>query len=435
LARTLLQLIEQTAIRSQLPFFNGTANSSGGSTTTIVDDELKRFSDNRWNNHQLYIDGGSPTIRNLICTDFTSSSGTVTFTPTIGAAPNSLDFMILPFDRDTIVNEIVNAVLKLHNMSWLTRPVEVVGLVTGSPLYNAGFDYWTGANTVDGWARNGSGTVERERASANVWGSSQSLKLSTQIDYVALGEPHKRWLEDLRGHTARLFCAVKTAVAAKARVNLYSDANNYSGYHTGGGGWEILDTGDITISETAANIDVRLDNAGTAAVYFADPWLATSASIRDIPYPQPVLTKISTIEQTVGTQRPDATRGRARHLGRHATLDDWEEHGYHDEQTTTFENWIHFNKVHASERRLIVRGSGPLAVPSSDSDNVEVDRSEALLIADVAAAELCRKASIGAPPGKRSDYGNRARALEIAAQETQRRRQGTREAVTIANTW
>ena len=421
MGRTVIQLIVLAAKQTALDVIDDTADASGGGTTTLLDAALKKYPDNYFIARHLYIDGGSPTIRSNIITDFTQSTGTVTFRVALGAAPDSLDYLILPFARDDILDAITDAILELHDQGDLVREFELSGIVGGSPLYNAGFDYWDSATVVNGWARNGTGTIARERNTQFIWSSPQSLKLSTAADYVKLGEPWKRFLEDLKGGTMRFLCPVKTSTASIARINLYADASNYSSLHSGDGGWEVLDTGDISVAETVNDIEPRLYNDGTAAVYFADPWIVTSKrSVRDYPYPIQLSSRIAAVYETQGTQRPTSNSiGAARHLGRHRELHEWSLRSYSDEAASTEGGLLSFHgeRIPQGERRLIIKASGPLTVPSADADVIEVDQTEAYLIANLAAAMLLEKALVGRPVDVQNDYRRQATNLRRQNQQ------------------
>lgn len=420
-SRTLLQLVILTARQTRLEVVDGTFNGSGNTTTTGQVTALENKTDSRYIGQHLYIDGGTPTIRSHVVKDFTRSDGELTWYAALGAAPDSLDFLILPYSRDEIVNNIVDAVNRLHDEGVMVRQIVSEGLVGGSPLYNAGWDYWTSSSVVDGWAANGSGTVARERASANIWSGQSSLKLSTTADYVALGEPWKRFLEDFKGETVRFFCPVKASNASHARINLYDGSDNYSSYHTGGGGWEILDTGDIAVSATATDLEPRLYNDDTNAVYFGRPWLKSGISIREYPFASGLFTRVSKIERmSVGIHPDSDSRSPARHMGQPQGIHGWGEFVTRDEATSTEVGIIRFDDVPAAENVLRMHGSAPLAVPSSDSDEVEVTESESYLLADMAASMLLEERAMRVSMPARNALQQQAASLRVDAERIKR---------------
>ena len=271
------------------------------------------------------------------------------------------------------------------------------------------------------WSDHGTGTIARERASANIWSGQSSVKLSATADYVKLSEPWKRFLEDFKGETVRMFCPVKASNASHARIALYDGAVNYSSYHTGGGGWEILDTGDISVSATATDLEPRLYNDDTNAVYFGRPWLKSGIGIREYPFPSGLFTRIAKIERmSVGIQ-PDAdSRSPARHMGQPQRIHGWGEFVTRDEATSTEVGIIRFDNVPPAENVLRIHGSAPLAVPSADTDAVEVTESESYLLADIAASTLLEERAMKVSMPARNALQQQAASLRIDAERIKR---------------
>lgn len=414
MSRTLLQLIVHTAQQTGLSVEDRAFDASGNTTTTGRVDALKRWSDNKFNGWHLYVDGGSPTLRELVVTDFGQSNGELTWQPALGAAPNSLDFLLTLWSRSDLVNAIQQAILELHDRGLLVRRFEMLGLVGGSPLYNAGFDYWTSASALDGWAAT-TATLARERASANVFASPTSAKLDTASGHLALGEPWKRFLDDFRGTDVRLYCAVKTTSASNARINLYTGSNNRSGFHTGDGMWQVLDTGRIAVSESATDLEPRLEIATSATAYFNAPWLESSykAMVRDYPFPVPLATRIERVWQSELYQGPlDSGLGVGRHLGTKRALSGWHLRDHFDEAAATQVGLLSFQgDLPEDGTRLVVEASGPLNITSTDGDAVEVDYTESAMIASYAAAKLLERASVGASLSAQQEYAERISRL------------------------
>jgi hypothetical protein len=421
MARTVLQLIERVGqILDQSHFVNDTFNSSGHTATAFVADILERWADSSFYGKHLYIDGGTPSRRDHIITASSQTDGQLSVRPGTAAVPNSLTFMILAASRQDIVDYLTAAILELHDNGDLVREFEMRGLVGGSPLYNAGFDYWTSSTTPHGWSRNGSATLARERNSSFLFASEQSLKVSGSVDYIKLDEPFKRYLEDLKGETVRMFFPVKTSTGSAARINLYTGSNNYSSHHSGNGNWQVLDTGNITVSSTATDLEPRLYNDTTSAVYFADGWITTSASIRDIPWPIQLMSRIHRVDESSASQRPDGDSvGVARQLGSLSVLHQYRDRRHTDEATTTQLGLLQFwgDSIPAGEHRLVITGSGPLALPSADTDNVEVDQTEAEIVVSLAAAMLLEDAIPGRSLSAQTDLRGRAARLRATVSE------------------
>ena len=94
-SRTALQLIILANQQTGLEVVDGTFNASGNTTSSGQVTALENQPDTRYIGRHLYIDGGSPTVRSHIIKNSTQVDGEVTWHAAIGAAPDSLDFLIL----------------------------------------------------------------------------------------------------------------------------------------------------------------------------------------------------------------------------------------------------------------------------------------------------------------------------------------------------
>lgn len=78
------------ALRTERAYLvEGTADSSGGSSSTLIDTALKRWPDDWFNGGVIEFLSGSDLGEVRTVTDFARSSGTVTFSPTISATPDT----------------------------------------------------------------------------------------------------------------------------------------------------------------------------------------------------------------------------------------------------------------------------------------------------------------------------------------------------------
>ena len=384
MARTLIQLIQKVSeIIDPSHFMTGTTASSGNSVSQVLSTNLQRFNDDEIIGKHLYWSSGSPSPDTTVVTDFTQNTGAASIRPDLASAPNSQAFYVLPYRKDIIEDAIADAIYTLHDTGDLIREIQMFGVVAGSPIYNAGFDYWTSSTTPDGWSRNGSATLAKEPAGANTFNSRQSLKVSGSADYIKIDEPWKSWLEDFKGGTVRFYCPALANNASHARIAIYDGSTlTYSSYHSGNGGREILDTGHVTISSTATDLEIRLYNASTNAVYFGDMWIeGSNVSVREIPIPLDFISDISLIESLSAATPTDTTVGKYRHMGRGRAVYDLNMSANVDHEPTT----------PANQTRLRITGSGQLSVPASDSGVIEVSRVEEMLVANLSGALLLER--------------------------------------------
>lgn len=417
MARTRTQIRQLTANQLGLRFTTGTADA-GGTTTTLKDTVLQAYNNDSLVGAFINLTSGSPTFTELVITTNTQSTGVATFKPTLGAAPDTLTYEVLPFTATDIHQAMDEATLKLYDQGWLVRKFTSY-LMAGSPLYNADWSYWTSATVADGWSRNGTGTIAREVNSANIGPENTSLKLSTVADYVGLDGVWQRWLEDLRNNTVRLYCPVKTSTASIARIGLsVSGTVTYSPTHGGGGDWELLGTGDISIPYSATTIQPRLYNDGTAAVYFGMPFIV-GPHINAYPLPVNVMPNGPTdVKMYAGNWNKDAVasnRGRLsfNNYGRRAiAASDFRIIRHHDENNTGFVGVMEFLKNSPPPgSRLMMETDGPLTIPTINTDNIELNYSESLLLATQAAIILLDKAKMRVPHSTAMKYQARIEAL------------------------
>ena len=285
-------------------------------------------------------------------------------------------------------------------------------MVAGSPLYNNSFDYWTSTSTPDGWARNGSSTLSKEIWTANTAEAWQALKMTGAADYVALGEPWKRWLYDFKGHTLTLYCRVLTSTASNARLNLNNGSDNYSSYHSGNGDWEVLSVEVATVS-TDTDLEPRLYTDTTSAAYFSSPWIEGGPLVREYPLPAPLFPT----GPDLVTVRGGGERADQRHGGRTKPWYSWSwQRQVNPDPDTSSVGLLYFPTPPPGGTRLYLRGRAPLSLPSADTGVIEVTEPESELLASLVAAELLRREQPKVMTNLRAIYQLRINQLEADAQ-------------------
>lgn len=443
MARTLTQIRQLTAQLLGLVYVSGTADS-GGSTTTLKDSLLESYEDDTLIGYHIYLTSGSPSLTELVISDSVKSTGVVTTFPTLGAAPDTLTYEVLPFSATAFLRAAQEAVNELYDRGLLVRPL-IHRIIAGSPLYNSDWSYWTSSTAVDGWALNGSGTLARERASANVLDADTAIRISGTADYFRPNGVWKRWLTDFRGQTVTLYCWARTATASAARLNLYTGSNNYSSYHSGSaegtvGVPELLSV-EVSVSKTATDLEPRLYNDTTANVYFGQPWLDAGLTIYQYPFPSFIL-----------PDGPDSVRvgnpivkkddiasgrglGRLRHLGLRGSTVSTVIERHRDEATTTDYSVLTPLRSPANSSVMLLKGSGPLTVPTATGDNIEVTESESQLMACLMAMKLLEKGMANIPAGGRPLYREKMVYLRQRFDALAEGVGSAREAASLPLTW
>ncbi len=424
MARTYAQLRGLTIQQIGLTYITGTADGSGSTTNILRAAALQRYDDKRLAGHHILLTSGSPSDTELFIMDNFQLDGDLLFRPELAAAPDSLTFEIMPFAGTDVLRALQDSILQLYDVGTLSRDFWI-RMVGGSPIYNADFAYWTSSTVVDGWTVT-SASVARERASANLALSETSVRLHTAAGHLDLDAQWQRYLNDFKGSTVKLQCYVKTSATSNARIAIFDGTTiNYSAYHGGDGDWELLEV-EVATSATDTEFEPRLYLDTTSEAYFNLPFLTGGTRDRSRIYIYPFahqlmpdgpndtqLGRMILHRDEIATDRGHAT---IRQVGPQIGVGEFRLIKHHDENTTTQVGILDFSKSRrppTDELLLLLRGDGPLTVPTSalSTDNIEVTESESMLLATAAAIKLLEKAAAGAPAATRRTYGTRLAEL------------------------
>lgn len=388
----------------------GTADA-GSDTTSMIDDALSRYPNDRFNGAHILMTSGTHSSDELLITDFLQSTGDCTFIPTLtGDTLDSDTYEILPYSGTDFLRAIQASIMELYDRGLMVREF-FVQMMSGSPLYNSDWSYWNAAATVDGWTVSGS-TLARERASQNIAVAETAVKLDTATGTLTLNSRYRRYLEDMKGDTIRLYCPVKCDTASAARINLYNGSNNYSPYHGGTSTeWELLMI-EVQTDETDNELypQLVLDDANATA-YFGMPFFwgaggtgtTGGAGVRVYPMPGAIIPERPVDirrSRVTSWQDDEIASGRATldvtNFNRLSQVVDFGFRRHHDEDTTTFVALLDFsdtlNPVPAGVR-MFVRADSPLTIPTTvtATNNLEVNLTDSLLLATLAAMKLLQR--------------------------------------------
>ena len=409
MARTRTQLRQMTIDQLEVPQITGTAEASGSSTSTIKDNDLQRYGDNDLIGAWLYISSGSPTFTDVRITDNVQSTGVATFRPTQAAAPDSLTYEILPYESSAIHTAINEAMDELYDAGTLVRNIWLDHWVTGSPIYNSTFDYWTSTTAVDGWTVADTTISRRSYSSDHVLPGQNAVRLADS-GTATLDDKYAQFLQDLSGDSVTLRAWVRTSTASNTRAQLLVDGTAVAStsYHSGDGQWEMVSSDGYSISDSATKITVRLQNSAEGTGDFGAVWLEGGTRIREYPFPI-----------GLAPNGPDAV------FSFHINVDDGNKkasvnprrldgvrYGFNQYRYSTDEMGV--LELQSTPSRLQVLRmptSVPLTLPDSDSDSIEVTRIDGLLICKMAAAKLLLKDMMNGPASFRQRATERAQIL------------------------
>jgi len=424
-ARTRAELRQMTVEQLEVPLIKGTAAGSGNSTSTMRDNDLERFSDNDLTGAWLHLSTTltSPTFKDLRITDNVQSTGILTFRPTLAAIPNLESYEILPYESIAIHTAINESMDELYDSGTLVRNIWINHWMTGSPIYNATFDYWTDADgsippvdTVDGWTVATTAVSRLSYSSDHIIPGQNAVRLAAHASggTLTLDKKYSQFLHDLRGQSVNLRAWVRTEAASNSRVQILADGRTdadvlgSSDYHSGDGGWEMVSTGAGTISNSTTEITIRLQNSGTVEGDFGAVWLEGGSGIREYPFPITLAPDgpDSVFHYPVDVNESDkASNISARSMS--SARFNFHKYRYDSDEMGVVE--LHSRPTGA--RVLRMPTSAPLTLPTSDSHNVEVTRIDALLICKMAASKLLLKDMLHGPTTFRQRAAERANIL------------------------
>ena len=382
MARTRTQLRQMVVDQLEVPKITGTAGGSGSSTSTMRDNDLERFGDNDLIGAWLYFSSGSPTHTDVRITDNVQSTGIVTYRPTQAAAPDLLTYEILPYESAAIHTAINEAMDELYDSNTLVRNIWLNHWLTGSPVYNSGFEYWSSASTVDGWTVATTTVSRRNYATDHVVPGQNSARLAA-VGTLTLDDKYAQFLQDLSGDTLTLRAWVRTGTGSNSRANLLVDGSVVAStdYHSGDGQWELVSADGYGVADTATKIGIQLQNSQAATGDFGAVWLEGGTRIREYPFP---IGLAPNGPDAVYSYRVDINEGNkvstinARRMS--GVRYSFNKYKYSTDELGVLE----LQSTPRSGQVLRMPTSVPLTLPSADASNIEVNRGDSLLIAKMA---------------------------------------------------
>ena len=152
----------------------------------------------------------------------------------------------------------------------------------------------TAANNValDGWQKDSTFDIYRQHNDGGTYtkdGSFYALKMVPTVadDYIYCPRDiylSAEWYQRFAGRTVTVGIWAKTSTASHFRYDVGDGSSHYSSYHTGGGGWEWIET-SITVNASPSSFAVsfRAEAApnvdGSTIVYVSQPILVFGSSI------------------------------------------------------------------------------------------------------------------------------------------------------------
>ena len=300
---TTLSSARQTALRRGPSDLGRVYDIASGSTTTVVVTALATggFSPQRWVDHFLLRpDCASAADRVRRCTNFASSSGTLTHTNNYSDTTFTSEKVELhkfdPYLFDNALNNALGQIRRLqveevpvttntgrvylHDLPLLkhTREIERIEWSTSPQLSrNRYFDrynsYSSGVLVPDYWSVSGSGatmarttTNARRKYALGVTRATNNVTVTQSVGLLSADVS----TADLAGETVTVVLVGLASDANLLRIGVDDGVTQtYSDYHTGGGTYEEL-TKEVTLSSSATKCDVIIEVNGADATAYID---------------------------------------------------------------------------------------------------------------------------------------------------------------------
>lgn len=247
-----------------------TTGAGGGSGETVVSTQAVRVSPNDdYFNHWWCVlplgPTGSGSYEAQEVLDYTGSSGTITLRTSFTAqVEDAVTFQLLRGDVYFSHNDIDRAIEELYPRIYL--PLRDETLVVDNLLANPGFEEAISGGAHPSWTNDGAPTVTAE--TSIVRHGAQSAKVVAGGATGQMQQAVVVSINEITGRTIRLKVWVYATVADKGRINLdFGSETQNSSHHTGIDEWQLL-TLETTVPSGATQLQVELEVAANATVYF-----------------------------------------------------------------------------------------------------------------------------------------------------------------------
>lgn len=265
-------LAAEILLSKQLGDFWSSTTTSSGSSTTVVDTELKA-KENDWVTDECYdmITSGTYDEEERKVSSLDNSSGTLTVLAHGGTIASSVTYRV---HRLFTASEKRRALVHAAKRSYphLFKRIKDEAKVSGNWLKDGSFEVWTSSSALTNWTDDGTVTLTKTSTSPYYKHGSYSCKLSTAAGYIHQDITDWDDLKYLAGKTVTFSVQGYCATADTLRLAIYDGTTTtYSDHRTAESAWtENNDPMEVqaTIQDNPSAIEFRiyLDTANDAYV-------------------------------------------------------------------------------------------------------------------------------------------------------------------------
>lgn len=397
---TALSVLREEMSREMGDYWEGTTTSAGDDDKlTLYDTALGRYANDVLIGYYVKFTGGAGVDAGAVrrITDFVSSSGTVTVGAVFNAVtPTSKTYEIHAYDPTDKDEALKRAVRQVYPYLW-ARHIDDT-FISGNFLNNGSFEELDSGAVPTHWTASGA-TATRETAIANRRHGLASLKLvsTTTADYAYQSQAENPSLLDLAGQSITLQGWCKTDLASSSRLQIWTrradstQATKSGSYQTQANRWQMLEIADYTLPDDLEAIEIRLTcykvGANNATTYWDGVRLLGPPCYRYwLPYNMIDLDQVW-LQRWGGQQNDGSVTSEP--------ADDWD-----SEQSPYFPllSWrveddgtdqkLYTHQSLPSGYKLRLVGRKYLGALSADTDTVEINAPQTLILVALAVAEF-----------------------------------------------
>lgn len=347
--------------------YQAETTTNAGSATTLVCSALVDKPDDYYNDWWVIPTSGTYSGVAKKIYDFTGSSGTITVYQTWAGTPGSgITFELhrfLPSDYTRALNEAAK-----ECYPYLHKRIFDENVISGNWLLNGGFEDWAASTIPDYWAALAGGdSIAANTAVANrKYGAKSAYITAAATGGINQTTTQSKRLFDLAGKSVTFKAWVKTALT-DVRLYIYDGTTKtYSGYHTGGNTFELL---EVTATIRAEPSQVAFAIISTAGgILYADQARVYGHAKYDYLLPTPIIDLQQVLLQ--GGGYADQACDDIKQNEPFEPIFDWRV------EYDGTDRVLYINTLLNANYKFRLIGTGYLSTLSADTDTIEIDGAD-----------------------------------------------------------
>jgi len=384
-------VLRQRFLEYMSEYISGAATSTGGAAgATLVSTALNAWDsslNDAFNGQWIGITSGTADGNERKVLDYTTATGTVTPLPVFSAQiASAVTFYLSPYEP-SIIHACLNTARELCFPQLYKEAIDEI--VSGSPLWNGGFEDYATTNVPDHWASSGTPTLTEETTTIYGLRGSSGLKCTGGSSvYVYQSHVENPGLLDLTQQTVTFHAWVHAAAASAVYLQIATQtqggtsATTNSSYHSGNSELEHLEV-EVAIPEDISDISFRV-YSGDGTIYIDNAYL-TGVNASRLHLPLQFIHEPHTVYLVQAEGGRDEGADEIGTYSRVMKLSDWT---IEDNGTDRF---IVFHCHIPEAQRIRLIGKEVLTSVSADTGTMEIETDEVPPLVSMAIAEMFKR--------------------------------------------